>query len=180
MPIGVLSGTTKENELVEVVFESYYQASAAENNNMFTSWLSQKFGITGFNNASKQQDTFKVLTFDNMQRDGAGRWATHEIIGQDKKPLLEFLGPDLETLSFSIFMSSFLGINPSAEFQKLRSLRDGGVICDFVIGGSAVITNQWIIKSLSESHKTYDGSGNLLVAAVNISLTEYVKLPKEG
>jgi phage protein U len=180
MPIGVLSGATKDNQLVEVVFESYYQASASENNNLFSNWLSQKFGISSLNNSSQQQDTFKVLTFDGLQRDGAGRWATHEIIGQDKKPLLEFLGPDLETLSFSIFMSSFLGINPSAELQKLRSLRDGGVICDFVIGGSAVITNQWIIKSLSESHKTYDGSGNLLVAAVNISLTEYVKLPKEG
>lgn len=179
MSIGVLSGTTKDNQLIEVVFESYYQASATENNNMFTSWLSQKFGIVDQNSSSKQQDTFKVLTFDNVQRDGAGRWATHEIIGQDRKPLLEFLGPDLENLSFSVFMSSFLGINPSTELQKLRALRDGGVICDFIIGGTAVIANQWVIKNLSESHKTYDGGGNLLVAAVNISLMEYVKLKGE-
>ncbi|AIF51263.1 phage tail protein [Pelosinus sp. UFO1] len=180
MSIGVLSGTTKENELIEVVFESYYQASATENNNLFGNWLSSKFGISSLNNVSQSKDTFKVLTFDGLQRDGSGRWATHEIIGQDRKPLLEFLGPDLENLSFSVFMSSFLGINASTELQKLRNLRDGGVICDFVIGGASFITNKWVIKSLSEAHKTYDKSGNLLIAVVNISLIEYVKLPEEG
>lgn len=181
MSIGVLSGTTKDGQLIEVVFESYFQAASSDSGNSFTSWMSQKFGIAGLNSSSSaQQGTFKVLTFDNLQREGAGRWATHEIIGQDRKPLLEFIGPDLESLSFSIFMSTFLGVNPATELQKLRALRDGGIVCDFMIGGAALSTNQWVIKSLSEAHRTIDGSGNLLVAAVNVSMQEYSKLPKEA
>jgi phage protein U len=180
MSIGVLSGTTKDGQLVEVVFESYYQASVSDSGNLFTNWLSQKFGISRFSSSSKSADTFKVLTFDNLQRDGAGRWATHEIIGQKRKPVLEFIGPDLENISFSVFLSSFLGVNPEAELKKLRTLRDSGVVCDFMIGNTAPSINQWVVKSMNETHKSIDGSGNLIVAAVNVSMTEYVKLPKEG
>lgn len=181
MSIGVLSGTTKDKQQIEIVFECYYQASVnTGSNNLVGTWLAQRYGLSGLNSSPQQPDNFKVLTFDGMQREGAGRWATHEIIGQDRKPVLEFIGPDLESLSFSIILSVFLGVDPLTEIKKLRLLRDTGAICDFVIGGASLSINQWVIKSLSEQHKAYDGSGKLLLATANLSLLEYAKLAKEG
>lgn len=151
MSIGVITGTDKNGQTVEIVFESYYQ-----------------------------DNKLKVFTFEGMQRDGSGRWATHEIIGQDKKPILEFIGPDLEKISFSVTLLAVLGVNPEEEIKKLRKIRDEGIVCDVMIGENPISTNQWVIPTISEAHKTYDNAGALLAASVNISLTEYVKMPTEG
>ncbi|MDT8901824.1 phage tail protein [Anaeroselena agilis] len=151
MSIGVLSGK-HERQTIEVVFEASASTTAK----------------------------LKILTFHDFQRDGAGRWATHEIIGQDRKPVLEFIGPDLETISFSILLSKTLGVEPIDELKKLRQLRDNGVVCTFTLGGNLVTTNQWVVTKVSESHASYTNKGALLAARVYISLTEYVKLPKEA
>lgn len=182
MSIGVISGKGKSG-LIEVIFEAYYNGMENDNSNSLDSFAMKKLGFSSsnsLNNSSSSSDTFKVLTFDGLQREGSGRWATHEIIGQDRKPVLEFLGPDLETVSFSIVMSAFLGISPIEQIEKLRQMRDEGVICDFLIGGTAITTNQWVLTRLSETHKTYDNAGNLFAALTVITLLEYVKLPEEG
>lgn len=41
-----------------------------------------------------------IRTFDDYGRGSAGRWAQHDIIGN--KPVLEFIGPDVEKISFSM------------------------------------------------------------------------------
>lgn len=41
-----------------------------------------------------------IRTFDDYGRGSAGRWAQHDIIGD--KPVLEFIGPDIEKISFSM------------------------------------------------------------------------------
>lgn len=180
MAIGVISGTLQNGTTYEIVFESYYQPAQSATSPLDGLITLPQNIAAGIASLSTQKTAeFRVLAFDGFQRDGAGRWATHEIIGQDRKPLLEFIGPDLEQISFSIFLSATLGLNPEEELQKLRALRDGGAVCDFVLGSQLVNGNQWVITKVSEAHKTFDGSGSLLVASVNVSLTEYVKLPGE-
>lgn len=39
-----------------------------------------------------------IRTFDDYSRGSGGRWAQHDIIGD--KPVLEYLGPDVEKISF--------------------------------------------------------------------------------
>lgn len=186
MSIGVLSGKV-DNQTIEVVFEISYSPAGVENTYSIGGLsISQNanggnsFGFAGYNSANTSNKTdLKVMTFDNFQRDGEGRWAKHEIIGVDKKPILEFLGPDLETISFSVYLSTTLGIDPVTELKKLRQLRDAGAICTFTLGGNMVTTNFWVVAKLDEAHTKYDGSASLLNATVNVSLTEYPKLPKE-
>lgn len=38
-----------------------------------------------------------IRTFDDYSRSSGGRWAQHDIIGD--KPVLEYLGPDVEKIS---------------------------------------------------------------------------------
>jgi len=186
MAVGVLSGTLN-NSSIEVVFESSYQSAGIENTysigglvNVSQTSSGKTVSIAGISVGNKTAATsVKVMTFDNFQRDGDGRWATHEIIGTNK-PVMEFIGPGLETISFSVFLNTMLGITPIDEMKKLRQLRDNGIVCTLTIGGNAVTANSWVVTKLSESHKSYSNQGNLLAATVNISLTEYVKLPKES
>ncbi|WP_094607726.1 hypothetical protein SPSIL_009120 [Sporomusa silvacetica DSM 10669] len=186
MSISILSGKLNDQD-IEVVFESSYDSSGVENTysigglvNVSQSSSGVAVSVAGYSlTGSSDSSEFKVMTFDDFKRDSAGRWATHEIIGIDKKPILEFIGPGLETISFSIFLTTMLGVEPVDELKKLRQLRDNGVVCMFTIGGNAVTANAWVITQLSETHKTYDNKGSLLVASVSVSLTEYVKLPKE-
>ena len=65
-----------------------------------------------------------VRTFDEYNRNSAGRWAKHELLGQ--KPVLEFIGPDTEKISFSMHLRTDQGIAPEMELNKLRKLRDKG------------------------------------------------------
>lgn len=42
----------------------------------------------------------KQLSFTNMKRTAASRWATHNIVG--KRPKMEYLGPDLDEITMDI------------------------------------------------------------------------------
>ena len=115
----------------------------------------------------------KVKTFDSMKRSGSGRWATHEIIGQ--KPVMEFLGPGIEQISFNMRFDVFLGINPSDELVVLRQMRDAGEAVTLILEGQPVTDNLWVIESLSEDYPAIDNTGRILIANVDVSLKEYVK-----
>jgi hypothetical protein len=174
MSIGVIQGTTSQNELVQVVFEAYYKSDVSDLQGIANNFVSKFSGGNSFS-LFKSSNDFKVMTLDNFQRSAEGRWATHEIIGIENKPIKEFLGPGLEKITFSIFLSADIGVTPEKELEKLRKLRDGGVVCDFVLGSTPVTRNSWIISSLSEDHRIKDNKGQTVQAAVNVSLEEYVK-----
>lgn len=115
----------------------------------------------------------RVRTFDDFSRSGSGRWAVHEIVGQ--KPKAEFLGPGQEELSFSMYLSAHLGVNPEVEMQKLRAMRDTGKTAALIVGGKPITQNFFSLESLRESHKVFSGKGKLITAEVEVVLKEYVR-----
>ena len=54
-----------------------------------------------------------VYTFDEFSRSAKTRTASHEVIGQ--KPLTEYLGPDLQTLTLKIKLHASRGVKPRNE-----------------------------------------------------------------
>ena len=114
----------------------------------------------------------KIRTLDGMKRSGSARWATHDIMSN--KPVLEFTGPGLEEISFSMRLDATLGINPSTELEVLRDMRDKGEISQLILNGKPITNHKWIVESLSENWEQIDNSGRLLVATVDVSLKEYV------
>lgn len=183
MSIGVLSGKTKDDKTIEVVFESFFKSSGIENaynigglvnvsqsSNGLTANIA---GVSVGGNKPKKPD-FKVLTIDEFKRTSSGRWATHEILGAKNKPKLEFIGPSLEEISFSILLNSSVGVDPEAELIKLRQFRDEGIICTLILGSKQVTDHSLVIQRIDEAHKTIDNKGKILVAAVNLSLMEYM------
>ena len=112
-----------------------------------------------------------IRTFDDYSRSSSGRWAQHDIIGD--KPVLEYLGPDVEKISFTMQLRADQGISPARELKKLRRLRDNGKVFPLVIGGSMVTNNMWVLESIDESVSFWGKAGSILSVKVNVTLKEY-------
>lgn len=111
----------------------------------------------------------RVRSWRDFQRSGKARWAAHELV-QDK-PVLQHVGPDLEEIKFSVRFDVAQGLNPAAEIDKLRKIRDVAEPQTLTIGGHPL--GKFALESLDESHNYHDNRGNILGAVVNLSLKEY-------
>lgn len=113
----------------------------------------------------------QIKTFTGLKWDSGASYATHD--RHLKEPLLEFTGVEVESMTFSMFFSAFLGVNPMAEVGKLLTAMRKGEVNRLVIGTKAYGTNKWVITKLSNSLERYDNRGNLLVAKVDVTMNSY-------
>lgn len=113
----------------------------------------------------------KIRTFHDFSRTGAGRWAKHDLVG--RKPVLEFLGPDIEKISMKIQLRVDHGINPESELERLRKMRDDGEVFPLILGGSPVSNEYWTIESIGENVSFWRAGGKISSVTVDISLQEY-------
>lgn len=114
-----------------------------------------------------------VRTFDEWTRGSEGRWAKHDLMGE--KPVLEFLGPDVEEISFKMLFRSDLGVDPRAEIERLRQMRDEGAVFPLVLGNQTVGDHFWVLTSLSAQVTYWNKYGNPLSAEVSVTLREYAE-----
>jgi hypothetical protein len=120
----------------------------------------------------------EVRTFKDYKRTTKARYQSHEIIGL--KPILEYIGPDGEEISFTMQFSVSLGVEPVDETNKIRELCEKGEAMYFVLGNETIGANQWIIESVGESVDTIDNSGRVIVTQIDVTLKEYVPALIEG
>lgn len=113
----------------------------------------------------------QIKTFDGLKWDSGAKYSTHD--RHLKEPLLEFTGTDVESMTFTMFFSAFLGVNPIAEVSKLLKAMRRGEVHRLVVGPKAYGTNKWVITKLSNSLNRYDNRGNLLVAKVSVTMKSY-------
>ena len=113
----------------------------------------------------------QVRTFENMVWEGSAQYAEHNRHLQDV--LLEFTGTDPDTITFKMYFSAFLGVNPTAEIVKLLTAKRTGRILRLVIGSRAYGKHRWVITKTSKALERFDHEGNLIVARVTVSLKAY-------
>jgi len=114
----------------------------------------------------------KVETFNNYQRNTKARIASHDIIG--KKPVLEFLGPSGEEISFNMKFNILLGVNPTVETDKLRKMCQEGKANMLILNNKAVGENYWVIDSVSEAATAFNQNAVVVSSSVDVTLKEYV------
>ena len=161
---------------------SYTKSLQRSLNNMAQGVLSQvmgklsSFGLSmplgALGDIVFQVSSREVITFRDMKRTTKARYATHEINGQ--KPLLEYLGPDGEEITFTMKFSTSWGAEPSEQAGRLRELCEKGEAMYLVIGNQTIGANQWIIESVGESLESVDNMGRVIVSEVDVTLKEYV------
>ena len=122
-------------------------------------------GSTVFN-VSKEQ----IKTLTKFTRQGGVSVQKHARHLQKELP--EFTGTELETVSFNMLLSSFLGASPKAEEQALYSQMYAGAVLPLVLGSTYY--GSYLITKLKTSGEQYDGSGNLLTISLAVTLQEYV------
>jgi len=112
-----------------------------------------------------------VLTFKDLKREVKGRWTVHDILGG--KPKAEFLGPDVQSLSFTIHLDMNLHIAPALVLDAIYAMVESGDAEYLIIGYLPVGTNPWRIVSASTDWNATYHSGVLMAADVTLELGEY-------
>lgn len=113
----------------------------------------------------------KIKTFEGMKLDIAGKWATHD--RHLKAPLLEFTGTDLESISFSVKLSVYLGASPSQEIESIKNAVKTGEVHRLILGLEDY--GKWIMEKASFDLEIWDNYGNLLSAEASISMKQYAE-----
>ena len=114
----------------------------------------------------------KVLTFQNFTRSNKIRYAKHDIL--QRKPLLEFMGSDSDSITLQIILKAELSVNPRKEMDKLIQIQRDGITVSVVVGGSGFGMNRWLITDLVMNWERVDSKGILTSAACNLTLQEYI------
>ena len=114
----------------------------------------------------------KVFTFNNMKREISASWNTMERIGQ--KPISEFGGANLQTISLDITLDASLGVRPRQLLEVLERMTESGQASELVIGRKMVGKNKWVITKCSQAWDVILRGGELYRANVSLSLQEYL------
>ena len=114
----------------------------------------------------------KVFTFDGFVRTNNVRFAKNSVLL--KKPVSQYVGPDLDKISFKIILKAQFGVNPQEEFNKLIHLQRDGTIVSIIIGKSPQGMYRWRIANLGMPWEVVDNRGNCISCTVDISFEEYI------
>lgn len=129
--------------------------------------------IGAFGNMAFSVSENTVKTFDQINWDKSIKYATHD--RHIKRDIVEFLGPEPDSISFQMVFSVFHGTNPLHEMQKLHQMADSGIANRLVLGGKVYGSYKWVITKISGTLKRYDNGGNCWAAVAKVTLLEYPK-----
>lgn len=115
----------------------------------------------------------KILTFKELEMKSSAKWDEHSI--HRNKAKLEFDGPGLIDLNYTILLRAEQGINPMKEIAKLERIKNKGEAHLFILGQKPLAPNKFVIVDTSVDLKNIDQKGNILSAEVTLSLKEYVE-----
>lgn len=116
----------------------------------------------------------KVHIFDELTVDYESRYAQHDVHMQ--LPILEFTGPDLVEVNFTMNFNKQWNADPTASLIVLRTYVRQGLVAPLLVGHRPIIMggfNLWVVTKLGEEHKWFMRDGTLQGVAVDVSLKEY-------
>ena len=116
--------------------------------------------------------TRTLRTISDYSRKVSARYAEHAILLN--KPKLEYVGPNLEEISFSIQLHTMYGVTPEEEFEQLKEYVENGAVVDFVLNNTPIGNAQWVVKEADMSDVLFGPKGGIIYAKVNVTLSEYI------
>ena len=116
----------------------------------------------------------KIKTLRDLSRNGSADIQTHKRHLDVDLP--EFVGRGLESISFNIRLSKYLGVsNPQSDLNKIISYEQNGTPKSLILGTTKFGSNKWLISKHKVTYEHYDESGNPVTFDVSLTLTEYPK-----
>lgn len=114
-----------------------------------------------------------VFTPSNFSWAGSVRVEEHQRHGMNA--LTEFTGIDADRLSFEIYLSKTLGVDPMEMLTKLWKYEREGTPLSLVLGNHAYGKYKWLITDHTTTGQFFTPDGDMLTATVSINLIEYLK-----
>ena len=87
--------------------------------------------------------------------------------------LPEFTGSNPDTITFSVRVSTALGVDPLTEITRLKDYERNGTLLPFVLGEKIYGRFRWLISKSKILLEYYDPEGNLTTADISLTITEY-------
>jgi phage protein U len=115
----------------------------------------------------------RILTFQGFNRSSAGRWGKHDVIG--RKPASEFIGPNLDKITFTVLLNGNHGVKPRYEMERWLYKERDGVAEPLVINNKGLGVDMWVVKSVSQMWNVILNKGEVLSGSVDVELEEYVE-----
>lgn len=113
-------------------------------------------------------DGGRVVTPQTFSRERKARYEEHKVIGAE--PRLEFLAPELATVSLSIHLRVDMGVNPMDEADRIELLCREGKAHRLIISGSNF--GLYVVESMSQ--RIVHASGReVLSVDLSLNLKEY-------
>lgn len=117
-----------------------------------------------------QVSSNRILTPQNMTRKVSANWVKHTRFYN--KPLSEYIGPNLQTMSFEIVLSAALNVSPAKVVDTLEYACENGIVMPLVIGNKRVGL-LWKITSISQPYDKVLSSGQLVECKLQVEIEEY-------
>ncbi len=114
-----------------------------------------------------------VKTISNWKWSGSSRYAAHQRHGIDT--LTEYTGTDPDKMTFDIVLMAEFGARPLREIKKLRQYTREGTPQPLTVGGYGYGKYRWNIVSYDVEIRRTTRGGEILEAAVSLTLQEYLK-----
>lgn len=118
-------------------------------------------------------DPNRIQTVNNFKQSGSASYGKHQRHCGDT--LLEFVGRDVDTISFDMTLAAQLGVDVEAELAKIAGAERSGVALKLVIGKKVLGRYKWVITKHTVNFKQLDRSGTLVLAEVSVQLSEYLR-----
>lgn len=115
----------------------------------------------------------RVHTFQDLKVTNTARYAQHDVHLQ--LPILEFTGPGLTEVSFSMNFNQQWNADPFISLSLLRMYCRVGAVAPLLVGNRPITIsfNLWVVTNVGEDHKFFTRGGTLQGAQVDVSLKEY-------
>lgn len=114
-----------------------------------------------------QTDDSRILNFDGLRRKVSARVGKHNLIS--RRPVLEYLGPDLQSITFKIELNAMVGVRPRKEEEKL--LKKIGYVAPLVIGGKKICSRA-MLTGVGSAYNIVLGKGEVLSISLDVTMTE--------
>lgn len=109
----------------------------------------------------------RILTPDKMKYNFAARTSKHNVI--NGYPIVEFIGPDLQSTTFTIELNALLGVRPKVIEDKLWYSLAQGVVAPLVIGGRNICSKA-MLTNMSCAYNVILKKGEIMSMTIDLTM----------
>lgn len=110
----------------------------------------------------------RILTLNKLKYSTAVRIQKHNMI--NGWPIVEFVGPDLQSTTFTIELNALLGVKPRKVEDKLWYSLVDGVTAPLVLGGRNVCARA-MLTNMSAAYNIILKKGEVMSMTIDLTMT---------